>query len=49
MRMGLPQFIISDNGREFDNQVNENLTSILGIEQRMTTPYHPQVKAREAK
>ena len=44
MRMGLPNVIISDNGREFDNKLDKRLANLLGIKRRLTTPYHPQVK-----
>ena len=44
MRMGLPQVIISDNGREFDNELDSALANLLGLERQLTTPYHPQVQ-----
>ena len=31
MRMGLPNVIISDNGREFDNKLDKRLANLLGI------------------
>eukprot|EP00731_Ephydatia_muelleri_P016134 Em0009g558a len=37
MRMGLPHVVVSDNGREFDNKLNDEICKTLGI-----TPYHPQ-------
>ena len=43
MRMGLPQVIISDNGREFNNDLDKKISDLLGIKRRLTTPYHPQV------
>lgn len=43
MRMGLPQVIISDNGKEFDNELDTKLKTCLGLKRRLTTPYHPQV------
>ena len=43
MRMGLPQVVLSDNGREFNNELDTTLASLLGINRRLTTPYHPQV------
>ena len=45
MRMGLPHVIISDNGKEFDNHLNADLTSLLDIQHRLITPYHPQVRS----
>ena len=44
MRMGLPKVITSDNGKEFCNHLlDKELMKLLGIEHRLTTPYHPQV------
>ena len=43
MRMGLPNVILSDNGREFNNKLDDLLSDLLGIKRRLTTPYHPQV------
>ena len=43
MRMGLPKVITTDNGTEFKNDLNKHLMELLGIEQRFTTAYHPQV------
>ena len=43
MRMGLPQVITSDQGREFNNKLDKRLMKLLGIDHRLTTPYHPQV------
>ena len=40
--MGLPSVITTDQGREFNNQLNNNLTKQFGIKHRLTTPYHPQ-------
>ena len=43
MRMGLPRVLLSDNGSEFCNELNDQLAEMLGIKRRLTTPYHPQV------
>ena len=43
MRMGLPQVLTTDQGKEFRNQLNEELMKSLGIKHRLTTAYHPQV------
>ena len=43
MRMGLPHVILSDNGKEFNNRLDDLLSELLGIKRRLTTPYHPQV------
>ena len=42
MRMGIPQVIISDQGREFSNALDSSLATCLGLTRRLTTPYHPQ-------
>jgi len=41
--MGLPQVIISDQGSGFNNQLDRSLSELLGIKQKLTPPYHPQV------
>ena len=43
MRMGLPCVLLSDNGSEFCNELNDQLAKMLSIKRRLTTPYHPQV------
>ena len=43
MRMGLPQVVVSDQGREFNNQLDTEMMALLGISRRLTTAYHPQV------
>ena len=40
MRFGIPSVIISDNGSEFNNQLNVQLMELLGNDYRLTTPYH---------
>jgi len=41
-RHGTPATILTDNGREFCNALNDRLCKSLGINHRLTTPYHPQ-------
>ncbi len=43
MRMGLPRVITTDQGTEFRNDLDRELMETLGINHRLTTPYHPQV------
>ena len=43
MMFGLPNVITSDQGSEFNNKMDKQLMKMLNIEQRLTTPYHPQV------
>ena len=43
MRFGLPKVITSDQGGEFNNSLDTELMKTMGIDHRLTTPYHPQV------
>ena len=43
MRFGIPRVVISDCGGEFNNDLDTTLSKQLGIQRRLTTPYHPQV------
>jgi len=42
MRMGIPQVVVSDQKGEFNNTLDDELATLLGISRRLTTPYHPQ-------
>ena len=44
MKMGLCRVVTSDQGKEFNNKLNAELMKLLGIDHRLTTPYHPQVR-----
>ena len=39
---GPPKHLISDQGKEFVNEVIKNLTEIAGIEHRISSAYHPR-------
>jgi hypothetical protein len=39
--VGFPCVIPSDNGSEFVNSVIKEMLSLLEVEHRLTTPYHP--------
>ena len=39
---GIPKVIQSDNGTEFKNSLMKKLVDSLGIDHRLTTPYHPR-------
>ena len=39
---GPPKELLSDQGKEFLNEVVNNLSKVIGIERRVTSPYHPQ-------
>ena len=41
-RFGIPRTIISDNGRQFDNQGFRDFCSGLGIKNQFSSPRHPQ-------
>ena len=43
MWMGLPQVVVSDQGREFNNQLDTEMMALLGTNRRLTTAYHAQV------
>ena len=41
-RMGVPDTIHTDKGRNFESNLNKELCLMLGIRKTRTTPYHPQ-------
>ena len=41
-RFGCANIIISDQGQEFVNKVEEDLLRLTGTEHRLTSAYHPQ-------
>ncbi|CAB4007441.1 retrotransposable element [Paramuricea clavata] len=41
-RYGVAEVIISDQGREFVNQINEELFRLTGTDHRISSAYHPQ-------
>ena len=43
MQFGLPKVITSDQGSEFNNNLDKKLMKMINIDHRLTTPYHPQV------
>ena len=45
-RFGIPRTIISDNGRQFDNQKFKSFCSGLGIKNKYSSPGHPQANGQ---
>jgi transposase InsO family protein len=45
-RFGCPIEVTSDNGKEFCNQLTQELFKLLQIKHATTTPYHPQCNAQ---
>ena len=44
-RFGVPTAIVSDRGKEFLNEIMQDLTKWLGVNHDKTSPYHPQTNA----
>ena len=40
----MPKVLTSDQGSKFNNSLDTILMEMLGIDHRLTTPYHPQVR-----
>ena len=40
--IGFPRILQSDNGREFVNEALKEMTTLMGTQHRLTTPYHPR-------
>ncbi|CAG0895318.1 unnamed protein product [Darwinula stevensoni] len=41
-RFGVKDNLLHDQGREFNNQLNDAIRELFGIKKCMTSPYHPQ-------
>ena len=46
MRYGIPEKILSDRGKEFENSLFQRLSKLCGIKKLRTTPYHPQTNGQ---
>ena len=44
-RFGVPNVLVSDQGRQFESHLFKKLMQFFGIEKHRTTPYHPQANA----
>jgi len=42
LRFSMPKHLLSDQGKEFDNELFKQLSQLAGVKQLHTTPYHPQ-------
>jgi hypothetical protein len=45
-RFLVPKLFLSDQGREFDNKVMDELCLIFGVKKKRTSPYHPATNAQ---
>jgi len=45
-RYGVPEIIVSDNGRQFISEKFNHFCESFGIEHRHSTPYHPQCNGK---
>ena len=41
-RHGIPEILLSDQGKGFVAELNQELSKLLGINRKFSTPYHPQ-------
>ncbi|XP_071943839.1 uncharacterized protein [Antedon mediterranea] len=41
-RHGTPSILITDQGREFCNELNDSFCKLIGVDHRVASPYHPQ-------
>ena len=45
-RFGIPKVLISDNGKQFDNDSFQDFCSLLGIRNHYSSPAHPQANGQ---
>ena len=45
-RYGIPRVLVSDNGKQFDNDVFRDFCSQLGIKNHYSSPAHPQANGQ---
>ena len=46
-RWGTPNYLLSDNGKEFDNKDLGRILEVCGVTRVTTPPYHPQANPVE--
>ena len=44
-KYGIPSKLLSDQGPKFESEVIKNICTLMGIEKKRTTIYHPQCNA----
>ena len=44
-RFACPKILVSDNGKEFCNNIMDRICKLMHIERRKTSPYHPQTNS----
>ena len=45
-RFGIPRILVSDNGKQFDNNAFRDFCSELGIKNHYSSPAHPQANGQ---
>lgn len=45
-RFGCPEYITTDQGRQFESEIFKNLANLMGVQKIRTTPYHPQSNSK---
>lgn len=48
-RYGAPQKLLSDQGKEFINEINKTLAEKFNIERIVSSAYHPQTNGLESR
>ena len=46
LRYGIPRVLVSNNGKQFDNDPFQDFCSQLGIKNHYSTPTHPQANGQ---
>ena len=46
LHYGFPSKIITDQGRNFESELIENLCQVAGVKKLRTSPYHPQTSGK---
>ena len=46
LHYGFPSKVITDQGRNFESELTENLCQLAGVKKLRTSPYHPQTNGQ---